>query len=43
MEQILPDAKANEIGQKMVPLLQAKKYDGAVMMGVEEIARAVSP
>ena len=42
LEQILPDSKTEEIGQKMDPLLKARDFDGAVKIALHEIAQAVS-
>jgi len=42
LEQILTNSKAEDIGQKMVPLVRAKDFDGAVKIAVREVTEAVS-
>lgn len=43
LEAILPNSRAESIGQKMAPHLRTKDFDGAVKTAVREIAQAVSP
>jgi len=43
LEGTLTDSKALSIGEKMIPLLRAKNFDGAVKLAVNQIAQAVSP
>jgi uncharacterized protein len=42
LEGILPDAKTGDIGRAMVPLLRANNFDGAVTLGVGEIAQVIA-
>jgi uncharacterized protein len=42
VEGILPDGKTGDIGRDMVPLLRANNYDGAVLLGVGEIAQVIA-
>jgi uncharacterized protein len=42
LEGILPDAKLGDIGRAMVPDLRANDFDGAVMLGVGQIAQAIA-
>jgi len=42
LEKLLPDSRAEDIGQKMDPLLKARNFDGAVKLAAHEIAEAVS-
>ena len=39
---ILPDAKAGDIGRDMVPYLRANDFDGAVTLGVNEVAQVIA-
>ena len=39
---VLPDAKAGDIGREMVPYLQANDFDGAVTLGVNEVAQVIA-
>ena len=41
LEDILTDSKANRIGEKMIPRLRAKDYDGAVILVIHEIEQAI--
>jgi len=42
LESTLSDSKVRSIGEEMIPRLRAKDFDGAVVLAVREIARAVS-
>lgn len=42
LEQVLTESRTEEIGQKMDLLVQARNFDGAVKMAVQQIAQAVS-
>jgi uncharacterized protein len=42
LEQILTNSQAEEIEEKMAPLLSAKNFDGAVTIALREVAQAVS-
>jgi len=42
LEGILPDAKTGDIGRSMVPLLRGNNFDGAVMLGVSQIAEVIA-
>jgi uncharacterized protein len=42
LEGILPDAKTGDIGRDMVPYLRANDFDGAVTMGVNEVAQVIA-
>jgi uncharacterized protein len=42
LEGILPDAKTGDIGRSMVPQLKAGDFDGAVTLGVSEIAQVIA-
>jgi uncharacterized protein len=42
LEQILPNAKADSIGQKMIPFLRTGDFDKAATVAVRGIAQAVS-
>lgn len=42
LEGILPDGKTGDIGRSIVPLLQAKDYDAAVMSEVGQIAGVIA-
>jgi len=42
LEGALNDAKAGDIGRAMVPQLRAGDYDGAVMLGVQQVAQIVA-
>jgi uncharacterized protein len=42
LEGILPDAKTGDIGRAMVPDLRANDFDGAVTLGVEQIAHVIA-
>ncbi|MGD0903572.1 MAG: TPM domain-containing protein, partial [Terracidiphilus sp.] len=42
MEGILPDAKTGDIGRDMVPYLRANDFDGAVTLGVNEVAQVIA-
>jgi uncharacterized protein len=43
LEGTLTDSKALSIGEKMIPLLRANDFDGALRLAVDQIAQAVSP
>jgi uncharacterized protein len=43
LEATLTDAEALSIGQKMIPLLRANDFHGALKLAVNQIAQAVSP
>jgi uncharacterized protein len=43
LEGTLTDSKALSIGEKMIPLLRANDFDGAVELAVNQIARVVPP
>lgn len=43
LEGTLTDSKALSIGEKMIPLLRANDFDGALKLAVNQIAQAVSP
>jgi uncharacterized protein len=42
LEGILPDGKTGDIGREMVPYLRANNFDGAVTLGVDEIAQVIA-
>lgn len=42
LEGILPDGKTGDIGREMVPDLRANNFDGAVLLGVGEIAQVIT-
>jgi uncharacterized protein len=42
LEGILPDAKTGDIGRDMVPYLRANDFDGAVTLGVNEVAQVIA-
>ena len=42
LEGILPDAKVGDIGRMMVPDLKAHDYDGAITIGLTQIANVVA-
>jgi uncharacterized protein len=42
LEGILNDAKTGDIGRDMVPLLRAQNYDGAVLLGVDQIGQVIA-
>jgi uncharacterized protein len=42
LEGILPDAKTGDIGRDMVPNLRANDFDGAVTLGVNEVAQVIA-
>lgn len=42
LEGILNDAKVGDIGRDMVPLLRTNNFDGAVTLGVGEIAQVIA-
>ena len=42
VEGILNDAKVGDIGREMVPLLRASNYDGAMLLGVSQVAQAIA-
>jgi uncharacterized protein len=42
LEGALNDAKAGDIGRAMVPQLRAGDYDGAVMLGVQQVAQVIA-
>jgi uncharacterized protein len=42
LEQILPDAKTDSIGRKMIPFLRTRDFDKAATVAVQGIAQAVS-
>jgi uncharacterized protein len=42
LEGILPDGKLGDIGREMVPTLRANDFDGAVILGVDEIAQTIA-
>jgi uncharacterized protein len=42
LEGILPDAKTGDIGRSMVPDLRANNFDGALTLGVEQIAQVIA-
>lgn len=42
LEGILNDAKLGDIGRRMVPLLRAKDYDGAVTQAVGQVAQVIA-
>jgi len=42
LEVVLPNSRAESIGEKMIPLLRANDFDGAVKLVVHEIDVAVS-
>jgi uncharacterized protein len=42
LQGILPDAKVGDIGREMVPDLRANDFDGAVTLGLDEIAQVVA-
>ncbi|AEU36660.1 protein of unknown function DUF477 [Granulicella mallensis MP5ACTX8] len=41
-EGILNDAKVGDIGREMVPALKQKDYDGAIVLGVQRVAKVVA-
>jgi uncharacterized protein len=42
LEGILPDGKVGDIGRDMVPYLRANDFDGAVTLGVSEVAHVIA-
>ena len=42
LQGILPDGKVGDIGREMVPDLRAGNYDGAVTLGLDEIAQVIA-
>jgi uncharacterized protein len=42
LEGILPDSKTGDIGRSMVPQLKAGDFDGAITLGVSEIAQVIA-
>jgi uncharacterized protein len=42
LEGILTDGKTGDIGREMVPALRANNFDGAVLLGVGEIAQVIA-
>ena len=42
LQGILPDAKVGDIGREMVPDLRAGNFDGAVTLGLDEIAQSIA-
>jgi uncharacterized protein len=42
LEGILPDGKTGDIGREMVPYLRANNFDGAVSLGVDEVAQVIA-
>jgi uncharacterized protein len=42
LEGILNDAKVGDIGREMVPALRANDFDGAVTLGVSEVAQVIA-
>jgi uncharacterized protein len=42
LEGILPDGKTGDIGRSMVPDLRANNFDGAVTLGVDEVAQVIA-
>jgi uncharacterized protein len=42
LEGILPDAKTGDVGRDMVPYLRANDFDGAVTLGVNEVAQVIA-
>lgn len=42
LEGILPDGKVGEIGRTMVPSLRTGNYDGAVQLGVGQVAQIIA-
>jgi len=42
LEGILPDGKTGDIGRSMVPDLRANNFDGALTLGVEEVAQVIA-
>jgi uncharacterized protein len=42
LEGILPDGKVGDIGREMVPNLRANDFDGAVTLGVNEVAQVIA-
>jgi uncharacterized protein len=42
LEGILPDGKVGDIGRAMVPDLRANDFDGAVTLGVNEVAQVIA-
>jgi len=42
LEGILPDGKTGDIGREMVPALRSNDFDGAVTLGVDEIAQVIA-
>jgi uncharacterized protein len=42
LEGILPDAKTGDIGRDMVPYLRANDFDGALTLGVNQVAQVIA-
>lgn len=42
LEGVLPNSKADSIGEKMIPLLGANDFDRAIMPAVQELAQVAS-
>ena len=42
VEGILPDGKTGDIGRSMVPDLRANDFDGAILLGVTQIAQVIA-
>ena len=42
LEGILPDGKTGDMGRAMVPHLRAADYDGAVLVGVQQVAQVIA-
>jgi uncharacterized protein len=42
LQGILPDGKVGDIGREMVPDLKANDYDGAVILGLGEVAQVIA-
>lgn len=42
VEGILNDAKVGDVGRAMVPLLRARNYDGAMLLGVSQVAQVIA-